>query len=172
MCPDGNFCNGGACCPRSLSRLSYECCSVGCGFLGGCYLVPKKVQLDADSVIEIDIFIPPSEPRGMLSIESIDRDIFIPPSEQKDVSSIESIYDSSEKIPVVQMGSFKKVWKKVKDTVKDAIKEKVKEAVKDIIGDTVKETIKDTVKDKFKDTAKDKIKDKIKNTDHPIRKIN
>ncbi|GBM19646.1 hypothetical protein AVEN_107313-1 [Araneus ventricosus] len=72
MCPDGNSCKSGVCCPRSLSRLSFECCmpGFGCGFLGGCYLAPKRTKLD--------------------------RDNYIPPSEPKDVSSIESAFDSSE----------------------------------------------------------------------------
>ncbi|GBO21579.1 hypothetical protein AVEN_164148-1, partial [Araneus ventricosus] len=71
MCPDGNSCKSGMCCPRYvLSGPLYECCSVGCGFLGGCYLAPKRPKLD--------------------------RDNYILPSEPKDVSSIEYIFDSSE----------------------------------------------------------------------------
>ncbi|CAL1286219.1 unnamed protein product [Larinioides sclopetarius] len=167
-CPDGNSCNGGVCCPRYISSDPlYDCCSDGCRFVGNYYLTPKRVKLDQDSVVEKDIFIQPSEPTGMFSIESTDRDIFIPPSsELKDMSSIESIHDSSGKFPVVQMGFFKNVWKKVKRTVKDAIKEKIKEAIDDTIKDTVKDTIKDkakdTIKDKAKEPAKDKNKDMVK----------
>ncbi|CAL1286224.1 unnamed protein product [Larinioides sclopetarius] len=120
-CPNGNFCNGGECCRRYLSRMSYECCMHGfsCGFLGGCYVVPRKIQSDADYVIDRDVSIPPSEPKDIPSIESINRDIlmllskskdmpyihtidrdnFIPSSEEEDMPSIESI-DRDSLVPL------------------------------------------------------------------------
>ncbi|GBN58093.1 hypothetical protein AVEN_39294-1, partial [Araneus ventricosus] len=101
MCPDGNSCKSGVCCPRSLSRLSFECCmqGFGCWFLGGCYLAPKRTKLD--------------------------RDNYIPPSEPKDVSSIESAFDSSEEIADFQMGFIKNLWIKVVDPLLEKITNKI-----------------------------------------------